>query len=170
VGGLPAGAGFPVAFTFVLLGDLRYLLFLETARGDGTLDVGPAAAGRALAWSMGVPLLVLVPSRLVGTGPGALRFVFLSYELLFLVLVAVRLRLAPPSSFADPAAYHWGRRVSAFVAAYYGLWAAADVLILASGGRLDAAFALRVLPNLLYYGGLPAVMVLSRPAPGAPGR
>ena len=39
---------------------------------------------------------------------------------------------------------------------YYGLWATADLLILGTGS--DLGYLLRMLPNLLYYGGLIAVI------------
>ena len=47
---------------------------------------------------------------------------------------------------------------------YYGLWAAADALLLATGA--DSGFALRVIPNLLYYGGF--IAALARLAPRQP--
>jgi hypothetical protein len=46
--------------------------------------------------------------------------------------------------------------VSRFVLLYYGLWACADAIILATGA--DFGFGLRVIPNVLYYGGLIAVI------------
>ena len=49
--------------------------------------------------------------------------------------------------------------MSRFVLLYYGLWAAADALILATGA--DLGFAVRVVPNVLYYGGLIAVIGLA---------
>jgi hypothetical protein len=44
---------------------------------------------------------------------------------------------------------------------YYGLWATADVIVLGIGS--DLGFLLRVLPNLLYYGGLIAAIALFAP-------
>ena len=55
----------------------------------------------------------------------------------------------------------WLRRVSRFVVLYYSLWAASDVILLATGS--DLGYALRVVPNLLYYGGLIAVIAWSAP-------
>ena len=46
--------------------------------------------------------------------------------------------------------------MSRFVLLYYGLWATADAIILATGS--DLGFAVRVVPNVLYYGGLIAVI------------
>jgi hypothetical protein len=53
--------------------------------------------------------------------------------------------------------------VSRFVLLYYGLWATADVIILATGS--DLGFALRVVPNVLYYGGLIGAIGRMAPAP-----
>ncbi len=54
--------------------------------------------------------------------------------------------------------------VSRFVVLYYSLWASADLLILTTG--LDLGYGLRVIPNLLYYGGLIATFAWF--APGKP--
>ncbi len=43
----------------------------------------------------------------------------------------------------------WGNDVMAFVAVQYALWAAADLLILSGEAR---GFALRLVPNVMYYG------------------
>jgi hypothetical protein len=51
------------------------------------------------------------------------------------------------------------QRVAHFVVIYYSLWATADLIILTTGA--DVGFAVRVLPNVLYYGGLIAVMAWS---------
>ena len=49
-----------------------------------------------------------------------------------------------------PAATSQGlKRILSFVASYYLLWATADVLIL--GWGLDLGWAVRMLPNQLYY-------------------
>ena len=50
----------------------------------------------------------------------------------------------------------WLRSVSRFVVLYYTLWASADAILLATGS--DLGFALRVVPNVLYYGGLIGVI------------
>ena len=44
---------------------------------------------------------------------------------------------------------HFLQGALSYVAVYYGLWAAADALILLGG--LDAGWLLRALPNQLYY-------------------
>ena len=50
----------------------------------------------------------------------------------------------------------WVRGVSRYVIIYYSLWAFADAVILGLG--LDVGYAIRVVPNILYYGGLIAVI------------
>ena len=49
---------------------------------------------------------------------------------------------------------------------YYSLWASADLLILTTG--LDLGYGLRVVPNLLYYGGLIATLAWLAPGEPAP--
>ena len=49
---------------------------------------------------------------------------------------------------APPALQAYLRAVTAYVAAYYGLWALSDVLILAG---VEWAWGLRAVPNQLYY-------------------
>jgi hypothetical protein len=75
---------------------------------------------------------------------------FLVYELAFAALTLALMRWHPNRAVA------WTRPVSRFVVLYYLLWAGADAILLATGS--DWGFALRVIPNLLYYGGLIAVI------------
>jgi hypothetical protein len=142
-----------VVFFFVLLGDFRVFVLL--------FGLGARRAGRPLgrvlleaaAWTLVVPLATLVAHRaltaLFGDLPG--QTVWLTYELGFLAMTAVLwTRVLParvPASAPRLRAYL--RAVLAYVAAYYALWAAADVLILTTGA--DAAWALRMIPNQLYY-------------------
>ena len=82
---------------------------------------------------------------------------FLVYELAFCALTLALLRWHP-----NARALPWVRAVSRFVLLYYGLWAAADAMLLATGA--DLGYALRVIPNLLYYGGLVAAIAWLAPA------
>jgi uncharacterized membrane protein YpjA len=82
--------------------------------------------------------------------PGS-RVLYLVYEVFFFALTLALLARHP-----GPKRAPWLRTVSRFVLLYYGLWATADALLLVTGS--DAGFALRVVPNLLYYGGLIAVI------------
>ena len=62
------------------------------------------------------------------------------------------------------------RALAGYSAAYYALWASADLVILVLGR--DAGWALRVVPNQLYYGGwvVFAYAVFYRGAPAGEGK
>ena len=155
IGALPASLASAVPLGFVLAGDLRYLLFVESARGDGRI----AITGLGLARAVGLTLIVPVFAQVVASrlAPGNPRVLFLVYELAFCALTVALLMLHPQAR-----ALTWVRAVSGFVLLYYGLWAAADSWILAAGA--DLGFALRVVPNALYYGGLFAAIAWLAPA------
>ena len=151
LGPLPEHLAGIVPLFFVLAGDLRYLLVVECAAPGGTLSFTRRGVVRALAWMLVVPLAsqVLVPLL---AGPDApARVLYLVYELAFFALVLALMRWHPGSAEAS-----WARGVGRFVLLYYGLWALADAIILGLGA--DAGFALRVVPNVFYYGGLIAVI------------
>jgi hypothetical protein len=78
-----------------------------------------------------------------------LRRTFLLYEVLFFVFVGALALIRPVPAERPRAAATLSRRLTAFELAQYGLWAAADALILASGA--DGGFLLRIAPNLMYY-------------------
>ena len=101
-----------------------------------------------------VPVLTQVVMAWMPESLSGARVMFLVYEVSFTLLT-----LAVMRSYGRMAANPWLRRVSAFVVLYYSLWATADVLILVADS--DLGFALRVVPNVLYYGGLIAVMASS---------
>ena len=91
-------------------------------------------------------VLAVMPSSL--DSPRMLYFV---YEVGFLILTSCLLAWHPGLARAA-----WLKPISFFVLLYYGLWALADLILLTTGS--DLGFALRVLPNVLYYGGLIAMM------------
>ena len=142
-----------VVFFFVLLGDFRVFALLFGVAARQTHRSLAAALAEAAAWTFVVPLVTLVVHRaataLFGTLPA--QALWLIYELGFLVMAVVLwTRVVParvPASARRLRAFF--RAVLAYVIAYYALWAAADVLILATGA--DAAWALRMIPNQLYY-------------------
>ncbi len=159
-----------VTVVFVLLGDFRiYLLVFALmahagARHDArvadpvfaTRDalrlVAPRAALTALGATLVVPLVALAgDAGIRAVAPNApAETIWLVYELAFL-LVALALRAwAVPARVpgTEPRLHAYLRRVLAYVAVYYGLWAAADVVILAG---FDVGWALRMVPNQLYY-------------------
>jgi hypothetical protein len=151
IGPLAGAAASFVPLAFVLIGDFRFFLFIESAKPDGTVAASAGAWMRASAWTVLVPLASQLGVVVLGsTEPRVLFFV---YETLFVVLaIGLSCVYLPRRS----GALLWTRRVTRFVIAYYALWAAADGVILSTGA--DVGFLLRVLPNVLYYGGLvPAI-------------
>lgn len=151
VGTLSGRAASLVPLFFVLAGDFRFLLLFGAATPSGAV----AAGARTLVVTAGLTVIVPMLSQLVlfllpesASGP---RVLYLVYELLFFLLTLVLLRRHPRAAEVG-----WLAPVSRFVLLYYGLWASADAILLATGS--DLGFALRVVPNLLYYGGLIAVI------------
>ncbi len=155
IGALPAPIAGVVPLLFVLAGDFRYLLLWEAATPDGALAISPRGVVRAAALTAIVPVFAQLATA--GREP---RVLFLVYELAFCALTAALLRWHP-----NARALPWVRAVSRFVLLYYGLWATADVILLATGA--DIGYALRVIPNLLYYGGLIAAIALLSPSRNA---
>jgi hypothetical protein len=150
--GLEGGRIADVAMVpFVLLGDFRvFLLVLRVAQPARAL--GPTL-GEAAAWTCLVPAVA-------GTLTAALRAsvaglpsmtIWMVYEAAFLVLALVlRARLVPARvDPARPAVRAYLRAIFTYVATYYALWVAADLAIVVGG--LDLGWALRIVPNLLYY-------------------
>jgi hypothetical protein len=139
-----------IPFLFVYLGDLRVLL----------LAVGVARQGRGLSqnlrWAAGMTLLIPV---FAGTGFALARWIspqahgqilWMLYEFGFLGLCIGLGRHWAPSSFSDqPATVAFLQSLFGYSAAYYALWLGADLLIVVGG--LDLGWALRIVPNQLYY-------------------
>ena len=151
----PAATGIPLLF--VLVGDFRYFLFLEAVRTGRFALPGGAGWLRALAWTAIVPVvsklvLAALPADMAGG-----RTLFLAYEACFALLTLVVTFAVLPRRTEGR---RWAQRVTWFVCAYYALWASADVIILSGS---DLGFLVRVVPNVLYYGGLIAFMCWSRP-------
>ena len=142
--------------TFVLIGDFRFFLFVELAQPDGTLFVTHTGVFKAVLWTLLVPASAQLLASMSGSDNP--RVLFLIYEALFvLLLMGFSLYYVPTSTKAQ----RWVRRVTGFVLLYYGLWAAADAIILAT--RADTGFLLRVVPNVFYYGGLAPLIVWTAP-------
>lgn len=143
----PAGVGTAVGLIFVLLGDFRiYWLVFALAEGASTLAAGLARAAIATAV---VPIAAYAISTLLGMGmvevPG--QVLWLVHESLFVAVCVFLARSWVPGN-VPPQWQPFARRVLGYVAAYYALWAAADVLILAG---VDAGWLVRCVPNQLYY-------------------
>ena len=159
-----------VMVAFVLLGDFRVYLLVFTlmtyagtrhdtrvadpvfAARDALRLLPPQAAGAAALATLVVPLVAVgVDATLRSRLPNLpTQSIWLVYELAFLV-VALGLRswVVPARvPAAEPRLRNYLRAVLTYVAVYYALWAAADVMILAD---FDVGWALRMLPNQLYY-------------------
>jgi len=159
IGTLSGVAASTVPLFFVLAGDFRFLLLLAAGSADGRFVLRARPVAVALALTCVVPLGSQAVVALLPGEPGS-RVLYLVYEVLFFALTLALIALHP-----GPKRAPWLRTVSRFVLLYYGLWASADALLLVTGA--DAGFALRAVPNLLYYGGLIAVIAWagSRAAP-----
>jgi len=157
IGALPPALASLVPFAFVLAGDYRYLLLWDAAHADGSVSVRPRGLAITAGLALVVPLFAQLAIFAVPAVAALPRALFLVYELAFFALTAA-LRRWHPRARAVP----WLRSLSAFVLFYYGLWATADLALLATGS--DWGFALRVVPNLLYYGGLIAALGWLAPA------
>lgn len=150
LGPAPSTAASAFAVVFVVLGDWRYFLLLERHawRVPARLPLGLAS----LLASLIVPLSSMAIVRL-GPAPwrASSRTLFLVYELLFAALAAgLRLRLrGRPWPRLDPALRPWLTALIEFELVQYACWALADVLLLF--GFDDSGYALRLVPNIMYY-------------------
>ena len=156
IGALAGRLASYVPLFFILAGDFRYLLLWEVATRDGAIALSLRGLARAAVLTAIVPITAQLVAAEVA--PGTPRVLFLVYELAFCALTAALLRWHPRAR-----ALPWVRAVSRFVLLYYGLWATADVILLATGA--DLGHALRLIPNLLYYGGFVAAIALLAPRP-----
>lgn len=151
LGRLPEALSEGVPLFFVLAGDFRYLLLLGIARAGGGFSLGAARIAVALGLTLVVPIASQIVMTLVPEASRSSRLLFLVYESFFVLLTLGLMRLHP-----GVREHRWLRSVSRFVLVYYGLWALADAIILGTGS--DLGFLLRLVPNVLYYGGLIAVI------------
>jgi len=143
-------AGRFVPVLFVILGDLRYLYLVERQRRADATSRIPALV-TAILYALIVPAMSglerwLFPDFFVGNR------LFLSYEVTFLFLIAIH--------YVTRARGLYARRLFAFECAQYFLWATADALILSG---IDAGYALRIAPNVLYYVGFAPFAILAAP-------
>jgi len=147
--------GTAIPLTFVLLGDFRvYLLIFGLARLAQRAGALAPAFLEAAAWTLIVPVVAYtLDSTLHHANPDLPeQTIWLFHELAFLS-VAIWLRVAGIARRvpASEVALRRGlKEVAGYAAGYYALWATADVLIMVFA--LDVGWALRVIPNQLYYG------------------
>lgn len=133
---------------FVILGDARYFFLLQ----DPTLS-SPSwrrHLSRALLLGAGFSLLAYGLAHALPAAWQSPRTLFLTYEALFVGLLLLLPRLLPPASAQ---LRRLQRRLTGFELTQYGLWVAADLWILFAGAWADWGYALRLLPNALYYAG-----------------
>lgn len=152
--GLGETASTLVMFTFVWLGDFRVLLLVFTlSRPRGAADALPL--GRAALVTCAVPVVAGSIYRALGwlwpEVPSQMLWIL--YEAGFLGLALfLRARVVPTTDLGDPArarATSLLRDATAYVATYYALWLTSDLLIVIADA--DWGWALRVVPNQLYY-------------------
>ncbi len=132
-----------LGLVFVLLGDFRVYWLVLRFRTPGQSTARAALEAAALS-TIAPALAGLVASR-----GGPAQAMWLTHELVSLGLAFALARFALPSALTHPRRADFVRQVLGFMAAYYGLWAAADVLILSG---IDAGWPVRLVPNQLYYG------------------
>lgn len=147
----------PLEYLFVLVGDLRYILLLAfILYGQKTL-----AELRAFRLTGDVlrPTLIftLFPTLLVSAinfaKPGVLqvpRHKFLAYELAFFILTLLWIYVVLPQKNISEKEAGFLRRASVPVFVFYGLWSLSDIMIL---NGIEAGYALRIVPNFVYYCG-----------------
>ena len=146
-----------VPLFFVLAGDFRFLLFAVSATSGGRIEWTRGRTALALGVTLIVPLSTQLVLHLLPSSLDTPRVMFFVYEVAFVALTLCLLRF-----HANVRNVGWVRRVSRFVVVYYSLWATADLIILTTGA--DIGYLLRVVPNVLYYGGLIFVMAQFAPA------
>jgi hypothetical protein len=134
-----------VMLLFVLLGDFRiWWLVFHTARP------GSAALRRALVPTLAIPIGAYATyaalDALASGIPG--QMLWLVHETSFLVTALWLRALWLPRHVEDARLRAFLSDALLYSAAYYFLWASADVIILAGS---DLGWALRVIPNQLYY-------------------
>ncbi|MFT5695486.1 MAG: hypothetical protein ACI9QQ_001464 [Myxococcota bacterium] len=151
LGSLSGLAASVVPLFFVLAGDYRYLLVAISGNTSGAIALTPKRWAIALGLTVIVPLTTQLILRLLPGNFDTPRVMFFIYEVLFVILTISLLR-----GNANVREVPWVGKVSQFVIAYYSLWAFADLVILTTGA--DIGYGIRVVPNVLYYGGLIAAI------------
>jgi hypothetical protein len=132
-----------LAIAFVLLGDFRVYWLVLRLRASEQTD------GRAALEAAALSAIAPVLAGWVALCAWPAQATWLAHELASLALAFALARLAAPSELTHARRAAFVRSVLGAMAAYYGLWAAADVLILCG---VDAGWLVRFVPNQLYYG------------------
>lgn len=150
-----SGVQTSLEYLFVLIGDLRFiillafLLYAQKRMGDlHAFKADGSVFKPALVFTLAPTLMV---AAIEYARPGLLfigRHKFLAYELIFFTLTFLWIFVVLPQKNLPEVERRFLRRVSIPVFLFYGLWPAADLLILNS---LEIGYVLRVVPNFLYY-------------------
>jgi hypothetical protein len=157
-----------IGMVFVILGDYRFFLVTERYSGSPRQTIGPLDPTprkvwlSALALTAIVPPIVYVVTKMVAPVAFAGRRTFLLYEVMFVVLALVMRFVVLPRRLAGApdAVRRWLYEIAHFEIALYALWVIADVIIMAGA---DAGFALRIVPNVMYYGLFTAFVAFRAP-------
>lgn len=142
----PPWASTACGLAFVLAGDLRYFVLVDRM-------LAPRAPfAKALARSVGLTFVVPVLSIPLRLAPVPERVLWLGYELAFFALTLLLRAVVWPRRADAAGASEDARRaahaLTTFELAQYGLWAGADLLLLAG---LEVGWLVRLVPNTLYY-------------------
>jgi hypothetical protein len=137
----------PIAIFFVILGDFRFFLLLERFAPESR---SPHRWAQAAGWALLIPVGSTVARKIYPAFFENPRITFLTYEAAFVVLALVFRFVIVPRRFApaSPGVRRWIAAVTTYQIVQYALWATADVVILSG---IDAGYALRLAPNLMYY-------------------
>jgi hypothetical protein len=151
----------PLTFIFIVAGDLRVYLISE--REAQATSERPWGGRDAL---LSAFVLAVIPSLLVQLGqwvfPHAFannRILYLCYELSALAMLICQhnLFIQPRIAHRPAANQRLARAALIYAQLNYALWASADVIILSG---FEVGFALRIIPNVMYYAGFLALVYL----------
>jgi len=160
--GVTGAAADTAAVVFVILGDLRFFYLVERQRG--LARPGVAQSLRALAVALPVSLIVPIATavlRRIDAQRYSGNYLYLLYELgvLALAIVFSITRIPKVHDGADGRS-RYVQRLLALEITQYGAWILADLLILRG---IDLGWALRIVPNTLYYACFVPVATLAAP-------
>ena len=143
---LSGGAAENAAIAFVVLGDLRFFYLIWGQIADRRGRALALAAAVSLIVPAGTGILHAVSPRFSG------NLLYLVYEAAMVVLVLAVARIVGRGD-ASPAVRAYVRRVVWFELTQYLAWVVADALILSGDGGAvaEAGWALRMIPNAMYY-------------------
>jgi hypothetical protein len=154
-----------IMWAALLAGDYRYWLLIiryfdqPDARPSTTTRFGVYIVTFLINCLAGSLSSFIVPQEADADG---MSQVFFAYEVTFVAIaVVVRVFLLPRWLKKAPSSIRaWLYRATIFQILQYVLWASADVIVLQG---YDAGWALRIVPNVMYYGLFVPFMALTAP-------